>query len=47
MPKNEITLTLRLPAEVHKLLVEKCAAESRSLNGQVVHVIKAYLGRAA
>lgn len=38
-----IRLTLRLPDKVHSALKALAKKENRSLNGQIVHIIKQWL----
>lgn len=38
-----ITLNLRLPDDIHANLTQVAKDEERSLNAQIIHVIKKYL----
>lgn len=41
---NLISLMVRLPADVHEALKAAAKRESRSLNGQVVYLLRQALG---
>ncbi len=36
---DETRFSLRLPADLHALLLERAAAEHRSLNAQIIHLL--------
>ncbi len=36
---DETRFSLRLPHELHTLLIERAAAEHRSLNAQIIHLL--------
>ncbi len=36
---GETRFSLRLPADLHALLIERAAAEHRSLNAQIIHLL--------
>ncbi|RZL96960.1 MAG: Arc family DNA-binding protein [Pedobacter sp.] len=40
MEKGEVRLSLRLPADVHAALVKQAEKQSRSVNGQIVHLLR-------
>lgn len=39
-PKT-VRFVLRLPAELHAVMVKQAALDNRSLNGQIVHILQA------
>lgn len=41
--KENVRITLRLPAEIHRAIVELSEEENRSANGQIVRALRAYL----
>lgn len=44
MEREDIRLTLRLPAEVHEELVRLAEVEDRSLNAQIVRLLRQSVG---
>ncbi|MBA2448937.1 MAG: Arc family DNA-binding protein [Chloroflexi bacterium] len=44
--KREVRYSLRLPPDVHERLVELARREGRSLNQQLVHILRQGLRRA-
>jgi predicted HicB family RNase H-like nuclease len=43
-PQAEVKITVRLPAAVHAGLFESAKQHDRSLNSEIVHLAKLYLG---
>jgi hypothetical protein len=37
---DEVRITLRIPSDLHDALVAAATADSRSLNGQIVHSLR-------
>jgi hypothetical protein len=45
MDREEIRVTLRLPADAHDALTEIAKRETRSLNSQIVHMLRESIER--
>jgi hypothetical protein len=43
--ENIVKLVLRLPADLHAVLVEMAKQEQRSLNGQIVYLLQQAISR--
>lgn len=37
---DDVRITLRLPADLYKALIDAAERETRSLNGQIVHCLR-------
>lgn len=38
--QNDERISVRIPKDIHTALTEEAAAEDRSLNGQIIHILR-------